>query len=189
MFGASDDKAAGRRAPRPGAVARYALVWITLGAVIAAAALLVLDEPAQETTLPPVQQTELVRAARAADCQLQRARTGERLDPPADGPAGTAVRPGFYERQPPAEGLIAAVRRGIIVIYHLPDATRDRVAHLRALQETVPGGTIVTPYEQMRHAVAVAAYRRLLVCPRLSDVALDAIRLFRGRHIGTGPDR
>ena len=41
----------------------------------------------------------------------------------------------------------------------------------------------------MRYEVAVAAYRRLLGCTRFTDAAIDAIRLFRGRYIGIGPDR
>ena len=164
-------------------------MWIALGGVLAALAVVVLDDAAPEATLPPVQQTQLVHAVRAAACRLHRADPGQRLVPPADGPAGRpAARPAFYDRPPPVEQLTAAIRRGVIVIYHRPDATRDRLAQLRALQAGVPAGTIVTPEPRMPYTVAAAAYRRLLTCPRFTDATIDAIRLFRGRHIGTGPD-
>ena len=35
----------------------------------------------------------------------------------------------------------------------------------------------------------VTAWRRLLGCSRFGGGTIDAIRLFRGRFIGTGPDR
>jgi hypothetical protein len=39
----------------------------------------------------------------------------------------------------------------------------------------------------MRSAVVARAYRHLLVCPRFGAHALDALRLFRGRFVGTAP--
>jgi hypothetical protein len=34
----------------------------------------------------------------------------------------------------------------------------------------------------------VTAYRRLLGCRELSQPSIDAIQLFRGRFVGSGPD-
>ena len=186
---ANRDKKAGLGGARPSAIARYALMWIVLGGALAALALAVLEEPAREARLPPVHETQLVHAVRAAACRLRRAEPGRRLVPPAEGPAGVPAAAGFYDRAPPVSRLTAAIRRGVIVIYHRPDATRDRVAQLRALHAAVPGGTVVAPYTQMPYAVAAASYRRVLACPRFTDATIDAIRLFRGRHLGTGPDR
>ena len=188
MGAGSADKGSGRGGTRAAAIARYALLWLAVGAALAVLAVVVLDEPPGDAMLPPVQQTQLAHAARAAKCRLERAEPGQRLVPPADGPRGTPARPAFYDRTPPVEQLTAAIRRGVIVIYHRPAATRDREAHLRALQKALPTGTVVTPYTEMPHAVAAAAYRRLLACPRFTDATIDAIRLFRGRHVGKGPD-
>lgn len=188
MKAAKGHEGAGRGSTRAAAIARYALMWISLGSALAAVALLLVDEPARHVTLPPVQQTQLVRAVRVAECRLRRAEPGRRLVPPADGRRGMPARAAFYDRAQPVEKLTAAIRRGVIVIYHRPEATRERVAQLRALQAAVPGGTLVAPYTRMPYAVAAAAYRRVLACPRFTDATLDAIRLFRGRHIGTGPD-
>jgi hypothetical protein len=40
----------------------------------------------------------------------------------------------------------------------------------------------------MPFAVAVTAYRRLLGCRDLNQSSVDAIQLFRGRFVGSGPD-
>ena len=78
----------------------------------------------------------------------------------------------------------------MIVISYRPRLDDERLAQLRTLQSVVPNGTIVAPDTSgMRYEVAVAAYRRLLGCMRFTDAAIDAIRLFRGRYIGIGPDR
>lgn len=176
-------------AARAGAIARYALARIALGGVIAALALVVLDEPAGRPALPPMHQTELLPAVRSAGCTLRHARPHERVLPPVDGRRGPSARAAFYRTSPPVGRLTAAVRRGVIVIYYVPRLGDGRLRQLEALQTVVPGGTIVAPDTTgMRYAVAVAAYRRLLACPRFTDAAIDAIRLFRGRHIGTGPD-
>ena len=54
----------------------------------------------------------------------------------------------------------------------------------------MPEGTIVAPNDTgMRFELAVVAYRRLLGCPRFTAQALDAVQLFRGRYLGSGPDR
>jgi hypothetical protein len=39
----------------------------------------------------------------------------------------------------------------------------------------------------MRYEIAATAYRHLLGCEQLTDAALEALRLFRGRYLGTGP--
>jgi hypothetical protein len=47
----------------------------------------------------------------------------------------------------------------------------------------------VTPNEDMPYLVAVVTWRRLLGCRTVSDVTTDAVQLFRGRYLGSGPDR
>lgn len=52
----------------------------------------------------------------------------------------------------------------------------------------MPAGTVLAPGGPgMRSAVVARAYRHLLVCPRFGAHALDALRLFRGRFVGTAP--
>lgn len=143
----------------------------------------------EEVSLPPVQQTELTAAARAAGCELRR-HAGERPgDPPTEGPAAPPAEPGVYDSPRPSGALIRAIRRGVTVIYHRRALNEDRLEQLERLQRAVPAGTIVTPDDDLRYELAVTAWRRILTCPRISDRAIDAMRLFRGRFIGSGPDR
>ena len=168
----------------------YAAAWLSAAAVIVGVLLAVLDsdEPV-EVSLPPVHETELHTAAARAGCELQRAETGERLNPPVlGGAAAAAAAPGFYDESPNGESLLAAMREGVIVI-HFRDLGSSEVDLLREFQEAVPDGTIVVRNETaMPFVVAVTAYRRLLGCRTLNQSSVDAIQLFRGRFVGSGPD-
>lgn len=181
--------------PRGGAaraIARYGLFCLAVGAAVTGLVLALVGGFDRDMTasLPPVRETQLVRAVQLGDCELRRARGPERLRPSVDGPrTAAAALPRVYDEAPPAERLTAALRAGMIVIHYRPGLPDERLAQLRTLQTLVPRGTILTPDAGMRFEVAVAAYRRLLGCTRFTDAAIDAIRLFRGRYIGIGPDR
>ncbi len=168
----------------------YAVGWVVAGAAVAALLVWVVEDD-DSVTLPPVKQTQLEAAARAARCELRRARPGEMLNPPVDGPRITEpLRPGVYDEPGDLDSVVAAVRRGVIVVHYRPDLPETRVEQLSDLQRAVPEGTIVVPNAtRMPFEVAVTGWRRLLGCRRFSDASIDAVRLFRGRFIGRGPDR
>jgi hypothetical protein len=134
-----------------------------------------------------VRETRLTDAAGQSRCEL---RTGAALNPPADGPAGgRPARPGFYDTPVASAQLGAAVRRGIIVIQYRAGLGDDGIDALKNLQTAFPNGTIVAPNATRMHfEVAVTAYRRLLGCRQFSPRVLDAIQLFRGRFLGSGPE-
>ena len=80
------------------------------------------------------------------------------------------------------------MREGVIVIQFRDVAPSD-LDLLRDVQEAVPDGTIVVRNDTgMPFVVAVTAYRRLLGCRTLNQSSVDAIQLFRGRFVGSGPD-
>jgi hypothetical protein len=186
------DRPRGRRAGHGTRIATLAYVsaWVVAAAVVIGMVLAVLDggRP-DEVSLPPVHDTELDQAAREAGCELHQARRGERLNPAVVGGFGAIpARPGVYEESPGAPALLAALRDGVIVIQFRGLDSED-VELLRTVQAAVPDGTIVAPNDtDMPFAVAVTGYRRLLGCPQLSEQSIDAIQLFRGRFVGTGPD-
>jgi hypothetical protein len=167
---------------------RYALTWLgTCALVIAVVGLVHRDN--DPVTLPPVGQIRLERAADAARCDLRRGRAAEHLNPPAEGTAGRAAAPGTYERPLPGPALAAAMRHGIVVIQYRPGLSAGLLDVLTALQSAVPKGTIVAPNAtRMPYEVAATAWRRVLGCPRLDDTTIDAVRLFRGRFVGSTPD-
>lgn len=169
----------------------YAVAWL----VAAAAAVGVVfalfgSDNADMVSVPPVHETELPAAAGQGRCQLRTAGAGERLNPPVDGPNGVApARPGFYEKPVESATLTAAVRHGIVVIQFRAGLDGERLDELKTLQKAAPTGTIVTPNDTgMQFELAVTAYQRLLGCPRFTERALDAVQLFRGRFVGSGPE-
>ena len=171
-----------------GAAVAYAVGWLV--AVAAAVGLvLALAGHDNDVSLPPVHARNLVAAARDSRCELRGATAGERLNPPVDGPAGARpAAPGVYAKSPPVAALTAALRRGLIVVQFRDDLPDEALGALEALQAAVPKGTIVTPDATgMPFALAVTAYGHLLGCPRYDDRVLDAVRLFRGRFLGSGP--
>jgi Protein of unknown function (DUF3105) len=173
------------------AVAAYAAVWAVAAALVVASAVALrgADGP-ERVSLPPVEHVELADAARAAGCELRRQRRGERLNPPVAGPPRAApARAGVYERPPAVPALVAALRRGVIVVHVRGEVDDGRLAELRAIHAAAPNGTIVTPNATgMRFEIGAAAYGRLLGCARLTDESIEALQLFRGRYLGSGPD-
>jgi hypothetical protein len=171
----------------------YATVWLVAAAAVVGVVFVAFGgagDRADTVSVPPLRETELGTAAGQSRCVLRRAEAGERLNPPVDGPAGgQAVKGGFYDRPVSAAQLTAAVRRGIIVIQFREGLSDQGMQALKHLQEAVPEGTVVAPNgTRMPYEIAVVAYRRLLGCPRLTAQAIDAVQLFRGRFIGSGPE-
>ena len=180
-----------RRSPAArGAAAAYGLAWLVAVGVAVGIVLAIFGEGDETVSLPPIRETELTEAVGNSRCQLQTDGRGERLNPPANGPAGgRAAQPGVYDKPLATAELTAALRRGIVVIQFRADLDGDVVRALKTLQAAVPEGTIVAPDGTgMRSALTVLAYRRLLTCPRFTAASLDAVRLFRGRFLGSGPD-
>ena len=166
-------------------------LWLAGAALVVGTVVALLDGGDDESvTLPPVRQIDFKTAAQRAGCGVRRLRAGEITNPPVDGlPGLTPARPGFKQTPPNAGALLAALRRGVVVIYFRAGLDEARIEQLRAMQRAVPDGTIVTPDATgMRYEVAATAFRRLLSCPRYTDDTLDALRLFRGRYVGSGPD-
>ena len=66
--------------------AGYVLAWLAGTAVVAALAIVLLDdgEP-EDVSLPPIRETRLLDAAREAGCELRRARPRERCRPSSRG--------------------------------------------------------------------------------------------------------
>jgi hypothetical protein len=76
-----------------------------------------------------------------------------------------------------------------VIVVQFRDLESDDVDLLHDFQQALPDGTIVVPNDtDMPFAVAVTAYRRLLGCTELNQSSVDAIQLFRGRFVGSGPD-
>jgi hypothetical protein len=173
------------------AVLVYAAVWLVAAAASVGIVFAIFGGDEGDTvSVPPVREPELVEAVGQGRCVLRTASAGEHLNPPVDGPAGAApARAGIYDKPVAPAQLTAAVRHGVIVIQFRQGLSDDGVDALKTLQEAVPTGTIVAPNDTNMHfEIAVVAYRRLLGCPHFNERTLDAVQLFRGRFLGSGPD-
>ena len=179
----SDRRRLPRARPSARTLASYIAGWAAVGACVAAALLLSSGGSHDESpALPPVRQPELANAVRAGGCSLARERT------PAAGSAAPA-KPGIYDAPPTQTALSAALRHGTVVISYRPALDGELTDKLRAIQDTVPSGTILMPAaSDLTGDVTIAAYGRTLACPRLTDSSVDALRLFQGRYLGSGPD-
>lgn len=83
----------------------YALGWLLAGLlVVAIAVLIVRDGEGDEISLPPVRETRLSDAARAAGCQLRQSFDPDALRPAVTGPQAPAARPDVYTRHLGARG-------------------------------------------------------------------------------------
>jgi len=183
-----DDDSGDQPRTRVRAVARYTAGWLVVAIAVVAGALLTVGDREEEVGLPPLRETELTEAARAAECEFRTSGGVLVLRPDVSGPPAAAARPDVYTRAPEPTTLVGALRRGIVVIHYRPSLSEEQIDRLARLQQAVPAGTIVTPNRAMPFAVAVTAWRRLLACRDFEDSTMDAIRLFRGRYIGSGPD-
>jgi hypothetical protein len=125
-----------------------------------------------------------------AGCELRRVPPGERVNPPVNFPAGAdPARAGHYDEAPATAALTAALRAGLVVIQFRAGLDEQSVEELKTIQKAVPAGTILTPNAtDMPYDVAATAYGRLLGCDEFTDRVVEAIQLFRGRWIGSGPD-
>ena len=178
-------------APRPArgrALAVYVVGWALTGVVVALGVVALLRGGEDDVTLPPVRETQLTQAARDAGCVLRAGAPSRRDEPLVDGLRSAPARAGFYEREPSARSIAGALRRGVIVISYRRSLPEDRREELETVQSAVPEGTLVVPNDRMRFAVAVTGWGRLLGCRRLEDKTLDALQLFRGRYVGSGPE-
>ncbi len=169
----------------------YVIAWVAGGAVVAIGVLVAMRgdgvDDAAEVSLPPVRQTELGTAADRAGCLLRAGSRRARNEPVVEGSAAPPAAAQYYESAPAAASLVGAMRRGVVVISYRPQLAREHRDRLRVLQRALPRGTIVAPNAAMPFVIAVTAWRRLLGCRRVGAGTLDAVRLFRGRFVGSGP--
>lgn len=175
--------------PLRGGLLFYAALWLTAGAVVAIAVVVLAGRAAPQRVAsvgaPPVREVDLATAARRAGCVV---RPLARRVPAAFVPV-RAARPGVYRRPVTRAARQEAVRDGLAVVEYRPDlaeATRDRLV---GVQRAAPGGTVLAPSAGLRaDQLSVTTYGRQLRCPAVNAGAFDALQLFRGRYLGSGPD-
>jgi Protein of unknown function (DUF3105) len=160
-------------------------------------------------SVPKRKVTSLPKAASAAGCQLksfkstgrEHVQTNVKYDsnPPTNGNHfPEPAQDGAYTQAPPITQLVHTLEHGRIIIWFKPGAPAKVRGSLKALFDEDPYQMVLTPNTtKMTYQVAASAWGRdpaplgrgyLLACKAYNDRVPDAIRAFRDKHRGNGPE-
>ncbi|HEU4904510.1 MAG TPA: DUF3105 domain-containing protein [Solirubrobacterales bacterium] len=155
-------------------------------------------EPDQREGASPtaVEVADLQKAAKQAGCTLRlelKDEGHEHLPPTAETPdyktspptsGNHATSPyqqadGAYSEMPDEIFMVHSLEHGRMQIQYSPDLPEEAQLELKGLYETMYGGTLFFPNENMDYEVAAATWTNLLGCPEYKGaITLDAIRAF-----------
>jgi hypothetical protein len=148
------------------------------------------------TAPPAVKVANLKQAAKRAGCVLRlhlkdeghthiapTAETPEyKTDPPT---SGNHVEPpyqqadGAYSEMPGEIFIVHSLEHGRMEIQYSPELAEAEQLALKGLYDTMYGGTLLFPNDNMDYAVAATTWTNLLGCPEYKGaITLDAIRDF-----------
>jgi hypothetical protein len=148
------------------------------------------------TTVPEVKVTNLKQAAKQAGCNLRlklKDEGHEHISPTAPTPnygtnpptSGNHVEPpyqqadGAYSEMPGEIFIVHSLEHGRMEIQYSPDLPDEDQLALKGLYDTMYGGTLLFPNENMDYEVAATTWTNLLGCPKYKGaITLDAIRDF-----------
>lgn len=163
----------------------------------------------REGTAPPeAKQLDAKAAAKKADCVLRLELKDEghghisptaptpsyKTNPPTSGKHAEAPyqeADGAYSEMPDEKFVVHTLEHGHLAIQYSPNLPEEDQLALKGLYETMYGGTLLFPNENMDYEVAATTWTNLLGCPKYKGAAtLDAIRAFGkqtwGRYGGEG---
>jgi hypothetical protein len=145
---------------------------------------------------PAAQTTDLQQAAKKAGCTLRLELEDEGHDhlpptaptpdyktsPPTSGNHATSPyqqADGAYSEMPDEIFVVHSLEHGRMQLQYSPDLPEEDQLELKGLYDTMYGGTLLFPNENMDYEVAAATWTNLLGCPEYKGAAtLDAIRAF-----------
>jgi Protein of unknown function (DUF3105) len=86
---------------------------------------------------------------------------------------------GAYSEMPGEIFIVHSLEHGRMEIQYSPDLPEEDQVALKGLYDTMYGGTLLFPNENMDYEVAATTWTNLLGCPKYKgDITLDAIRDF-----------
>ena len=157
--------------------------------------------------LPPVKETDLDKAAKAAGCTVS--------NPPDEGRGheNKTFTAADYKSNPPTSGthypqwaqdgeytqqtvpqlgeLVHTLEHGRIDVQYKPGTPATVVKQLEALLAESQNGYHMLLYPNttgMKAEVAATAWDHAVTCPSVNDKTWDALRAFRERYIDKGPE-
>jgi hypothetical protein len=156
------------------------------------------------TEPPAAKVTDLEKAAKEAGCDLRLNLPDEghtHIPPTAQTPeygtnpptSGNHVEPpyqqadGAYSEMPQELDIVHSLEHGRMEIQYSPDLDESAQLELVGLYDTMYGGTLLFPNENMPYEVAATTWRSLIGCNEYKGaITLDAIRAFGKRKWGHG---
>jgi hypothetical protein len=163
------------------------------------------------TPPPPLQQGDLERSARAADCDLRldlpeegnqhfqdedrdpgwetnTPTSGDHYGVPTEAGSG-ALADGAYIETPSLARAVHSLEHGRIVIHYSPDLPEAEQLAIKGVFDEDPGGMILFPNPDIPFSVAATGWQQMLACrTHEGRVTLDALRNFRDTYRGRGPE-
>jgi Protein of unknown function (DUF3105) len=148
------------------------------------------------TPPPEVKVADLKQAAKKAGCALRlnlKDEGHEHISPSAPTPdyktnpptSGNHVEPpyqqadGAYSEMPAEIFIVHSLEHGRMEIQYSPELPEEDQLALKGLYETMYGGTLLFPNDNMDYAVAATTWTNLIGCPKYKGaITLDAIRDF-----------
>jgi uncharacterized protein DUF3105 len=150
---------------------------------------------------PAVQETDLIRAAKAAGCTLSNpviegrthvddgTKVTYKTTPPTSGNHNPVpAEDGYYPQKPNVRNTVHTLEHGRIYVHYKPTIRQRRIAQLGGLFNEDPFHMVLSPDPDMQYAVAVTAWGHLASCKRVTDETFDVIRAFRDRYRDRGPE-
>jgi hypothetical protein len=160
------------------------------------------------TEPPAAKVADLKQAANQAGCTLRLKLTDEghshiaptatapdyKTDPPTSGSHAESPyqeADGAYGEMPDEIFVVHSLEHGRMAIQYSPDLPEEDQLVLKGLYDTMYGGTLLFPNENMDYEVAATTWTNLIGCPEYKGaITLDAIRAFGqttwGRYGGEG---
>jgi hypothetical protein len=121
--------------------------------------------------------------------------SGDHYGANAEDGAG-AFADGAYAERPPTARFVHSMEHGRVEIHYDPGLSEDEQLAIKGVFDEDPDGMLLFPDDEApyapddntKYAVALTAWRNLVICPTYSETVLDVIRNFRDTYRGNAPE-
>jgi hypothetical protein len=121
--------------------------------------------------------------------------SGDHYGANAEDGAG-AFADGAYRERPPTSRVVHSMEHGRVEIHYDPNLSEDEQLAIKGVFDEDPDGILLfpdgeapyAPEDNTEYAVALTAWRNLIICPTYNETVLDVVRNFRDTYRGNGPE-
>jgi hypothetical protein len=170
------------------------LVLAVIGVIVFVIASGGSDAPARKTR-------DLAKAATLAKCTVKSFKSEGRqhttatvsdykTNPPTSGPHNPQpAQDGEYDSAPAKEAFVHTLEHGRVEIQYKPGTSSKAKDALKSVFEESTDKMLLFPNNTgMPYEVAATAWTHMVACPKYNDRVPDALRAFRDKYRGKGPE-